>query len=306
MMTLGRSTEWIGVMAAAVNTVLGGFAVGVTRFVIGATDALTLGALRFGVGALILLPFVVLQRRLWPRRRNLIGILLLGLLYFGLYPVLFNASLMYTTAVRGALALSATPLLTMVAAAILRVEPLTARKTLGVSVATLGVVAALLTGLTDAPHGAWRGDALMVAAAVCGAFYNVWSAPYIRQIGPVSYTVIGMIAGSILLTGLSWLRSGFDAIPGFSPTDWAAIAFLVTFGGAVTFYLWSYALEKTTPTRVAIAITLNPVAAGFFGVIVLNEPLSFSLAAGLLTVLTGIWIAGSDRSKRRGRSQGRR
>lgn len=79
--------EFVGVLAAATNTVLGGLAVGVTRFVISATDPLTLGAFRFGIGCLLLLPFALLQLDRWPVRRDLLGVAMLGLLYFGLYPI---------------------------------------------------------------------------------------------------------------------------------------------------------------------------------------------------------------------------
>jgi drug/metabolite transporter (DMT)-like permease len=56
---------------------------------------------------------------------------------------------------------------------------------------------------------------------------------------------------------------------------------------------WTFALERTTPTRVAIAITLNPLTAGAFGVFALGEPITWNLIAGLLLVLTGIWLAAS-------------
>src|SRR5207249_9657443 len=139
-----------------------------------ATDPWTLAALRFGTGCLLLLPFALGQWDRWPQRRDLSGVTALGLSYFGLYPVLFNASLAFTTAVRGALALSTTPILTMLAAAALGIESLTARKTFGVLIATLGVAVALMTGFATAPVDAWRGDLLMIVAALWPALYSIW------------------------------------------------------------------------------------------------------------------------------------
>jgi drug/metabolite transporter (DMT)-like permease len=285
--------EFVGVLAAAINTVLGGLAVGVTRFVISATDPLTLGAFRFGIGCLLLLPFALLQLDRWPVRRDLLGVAMLGLLYFGLYPILFNASLAFTTAVRGALALSTTPILTMLAAAVLGIESLTARKTFGVLIATLGVAVALLTGFATAPVDAWRGDLLMIVAALCQALYSIWSRPFIVRSGTIPYTFVGMTVGAVVLIVVSWSRGGFDVVNDFGPKQWAAIAFLGLFGGALAFYLWTFALERTTPTRVAIAITLNPLTAGAFGVFALGKPITWNLIAGLLLVLTGIWLAAS-------------
>ncbi|WP_375411911.1 hypothetical protein [uncultured Bradyrhizobium sp.] len=55
----------------------------------------------------------------------------------------------------------------------LRIEPLTRRKTVGVCIAVLGVIAALVSGLSAAPPGTWRGELIMVAAVLCMSFYNV-------------------------------------------------------------------------------------------------------------------------------------
>ena len=53
----------VGVLAATASSALGGIAGGTTRFVIGATDAVTLGVFRFGIGVLILLPVALALNR---------------------------------------------------------------------------------------------------------------------------------------------------------------------------------------------------------------------------------------------------
>src|SRR5437764_7643403 len=156
-----------GVLAAVLSSGLGGTSVAATRYLVNAIDPLAIGSFRFGIGFLLLLPAALLQGGQWPPRRDWSSVAGLGVLYFALFPILFNASLIFTTAARGALALSTLPLLTMVVGAALGSEPLTARKTAGVLVAILGVSMALLTGLATAPEGAWRGDLLMVGAALC-------------------------------------------------------------------------------------------------------------------------------------------
>lgn len=136
-----------GVLAAVLSSGLGGTAIGATRFVRNAVDPLAIGAFRFGLGFLFLLPVALLQGGKWPERRDWLAVAGLGLLFFGLFPVLFNASLIFTTAARGALALSTLPLLTMIVGACLGIETLTVRKTAGVVIATLGVAVALLSSL---------------------------------------------------------------------------------------------------------------------------------------------------------------
>jgi drug/metabolite transporter (DMT)-like permease len=63
------------------------------------------------------------------------------------------------------------------------------------------------------------------------------------------------------------------------------------FGSAVTFVLWAVALTRTTPTRVAMSVPINPVTASLVGALLIGESLGWNLIVGLATVFLGIWIA---------------
>ena len=99
---------------------------------------------------------------------------------------------------------------------------------------------------------------LMIAAALCMAFYSVWSRALAKQYGAIAYAALAMTFGALVLVVLAWMRGGFAATESFGPIQWSDVGFLGIFGGALTFLLWSHALERTTPTRVAISVTVNP------------------------------------------------
>ena len=280
-----------GVLAAVLSSGLGGTAIGATRYLVHALDPLAIGSLRFGIGFLFLLPLALAKGEAWPTRRDWPGVAGLGVLFFTLFPALFNASLIFTTAARGALALSTLPLLTMVVGAALGREALTMRKTAGVLIAMCGVALALLSGLAAAPAGAWRGDLLMVGAALCMSLYSIWSKPFIGRAGPISFSASAMGVGALCLILISLGRGGFEPVAAFGPSQWGAAFYLGAFGAALTFYLWSLALKHTTPTRVAISVTVNPITASLVGALLLGEPVGLHLAAGIVTVFAGIWIA---------------
>ena len=280
-----------GVLAAVLSSALGGTSIGATRYLVNAIDPLAIGSFRFGIGFLLLLPVALLQGGRWPARRDLSGVAGLGVLYFGLFPILFNASLIFTTAARAALALSTLPLLTMVVGAALGSEALTTRKSLGVLIAMLGVAIALLSGLAAAPPGAWRGDLLMVGAALCMALYSIWSKPFIGRSGPIAFTTMSMGVGAACLILSSWSHGSLAPVADFGIPQWLAATYLGAFGSALTFYLWAFALERTTPTRVAISVTVNPITASLVGAALLHEPLRWNLVGGIVTVFIGIWIA---------------
>jgi drug/metabolite transporter (DMT)-like permease len=283
--------EGWGVLAAVLSSGLGGTSIGATRYLVNTVDPLAIGSFRFGIGFLLLLPVALLQGARWPARRDWPGVAGLGVLYFLLFPILFNASLIFTTAARGALALSTLPLLTMVVGAALGSEAMSARKSLGVLIAMLGVGFALLSGLASAPAGAWRGDLLMVGAAMCMALYSIWSKSFIARSGPIPVTTMSMGVGAACLILISCQQGSFAPVAAFGTPQWLAASYLGAFGGALTFYLWAFALGRTTPTLVAISVTVNPITASLVGAALLNEPLHWNLIVGILTVFVGIWIA---------------
>lgn len=283
--------EIVGTMAAVLSSAFGGTSIGATRYLAGAADPWLIGVFRFGIGAVTTLALACLTREQWPPLRDYPAIVLLGLLFFGVFPVLFNASLADTTAARGALALSTLPLLTMAVAALFGIEPLGRRKATGVAVAVAGVAISLASDLAAAPAEAWRGDALMVAAALCMAVYTALSRPLVRRSDPLTFTSIGMIVGAVALTAGATIRGSFGAVASLSGTQWWALTYLGVVGGAVTFYLWSLALRFATPTRVAISVTVNPIVASLFGGFFLGEPLRPGLLVGMAAVAAGIWIA---------------
>ena len=287
--------ERSGVLMALASSALGGIASVAIRFMVATTDPVTLGALRFGLGALCLLPVALCLGARWPRGRDWIAVVALGCLLFGLCFALFNLGLVCTTAARGSLAVSTLPLLTMIAGAALGIEKLTLRKVSGVLIAISGVALALVTGLASAPADAWRGDLIIVAAASCMALYNVWSRPFITRSGPLAYVTATMGAGAALLGAIAWSTGGFAAVMAFGPPQFLAILYLGLIGSALSFFLWVSALERTTPTRVASTLTVNPVTASILAAILLGETVGFNLLLGVVAVAIGIWIASTDR-----------
>ena len=291
-------SERAGVIAAVCSSALGGTAAAVTRYVVGATDAVTLAAFRFGIGVVLILPIALLLHSRWPRGRDWLGVALLGVFFFSIFFVIYNIAMSLTTAARGSLALCTLPLVTMVVAAALGREALTARKTLGVLIAVGGVAAALAAGLVDAPEGAWRGDLSMAAGTLCMAFYNVWSRPFMARSSLLGFLASGMAFGAGCSTMFALQSGGLGAAAStFGTAQWAAVIFLGVLGGAAAFYLWVFALERTTPTRVANTMTVNPVAASLLAVVLVGEPIGLNLLVGIVAIAAGIWIASTERRR---------
>jgi drug/metabolite transporter (DMT)-like permease len=285
--------QTVGVLIAIVSSCLGGSAAAVTRYLAGNADPITLAILRWGIGFALVLPVALLTRAKFPPRSDWLAVTALGVCFFGVFFILYNIAVGYTTAARAALALSTLPLQTMIVGALLGIEPLTVRKSTGVAIAMLGVFAALASGLHAAPPGAWRGEAIMTAAGLCMAFYNVWSRPFMMRSSALGFLCVGMGAGAAALI-LAGVATGRVAVlADFNAAQWTAGIYLGIGGGALAFILWVMALQRTTPTLVANTMTVNPIAAGLLATQLVGEPITANLVAGLVAVFAGIWIATS-------------
>ena len=286
--------EWVGVSIALLSSCLGGTAAAITRYLVTGADPISLAILRWGIGFLCVLPAALVLNVRWPQQRDWPAVALLGVCFFGLFFILYNIAIGFTTAARASLALATLPLHTMVVAALLGVEPLTLRKSIGVGVAVLGVMAALATGLSTAPDGAWRGELIMTAAVFCMAFYNVLSRPFMQRSSALGFLAFGMGAGAAALVLVGLFTGSIVALKSFGSSQWIAGIYLGVGGGAAAFILWVLALERATPTRVATTMTVNPIAAALLATQLVGEPITPNLVFGLVAVFAGIWIATTE------------
>ena len=288
--------EGIGVLLAIASSCLGGTAAAVTRYLVGNADPLTLAILRWGIGFTVVLPVAILLRARWPQRSDWLGVAVLGICFFGLFFILYNLAVGYTTAARASLALSTLPLQTMLVGSLLGIEPLTARKSAGVGLAVVGVIAALASGLSAEPTGAWRGELIMTGAVLCMAFYNVWARPFIQRSSALGFLTVGMGDGAAVVI-LFGLADRLAVLGRFATEQWMAGVYLGVAGGAFAFILWVLALQRTTPARVANTMTVNPLAASLLANQLVGEPITLNLVIGLVAVFAGIWVATTQRQR---------
>ena len=286
--------EWFGVLLAIVSSSLGGTAAAVTRYLVGNADPLTLAILRWGIGLCVVVPVAIILRARWPQRSDWPSVAGLGICFFGLFFILYNIAVGYTTAARASLALSTLPMQTMLVGALLGIEALTLRKLAGVCIAVFGVFAALASNLAAAPQGAWRGELIMTGAVLCMAFYNVWSRPFIVRSSALGFLAVGMGAGALSLIAVGLLTDRIAVLRGFDAAQWIAGAWLGIGGGALAFILWVLALQRASPTRVASTMAVNPMAAALLPSAQVGEPITIKHVFGLVATKGGIWIATTE------------
>lgn len=279
--------------AAGASAVFTGMGVVAIRYVVTEWEPATLAFYRFTIASVTILPFLVFSRRARLERRDIVPVCLLGAAFFGLYPWVFGAGMVHIPASRGAVIFGAMPLAAMVVAAALRLEALTGLKTLGAALAFGGVALALgdRAALGADVHDAWIGELLTGSATLLLAINFVLFAPWLRKYPALTVAAWSMLAGAVFLIPFAAWEGGFASVPGLSPARWWALGFLGVFAGSLGYFLWIWALQRSTPTRSSVFIALNPMTATLLGALLLSEAITLTFLLGLAAVVAGILIA---------------
>ncbi len=305
-----RHASLLTALAATVASICFGASVVATRFVVGQTDPVTLAFLRYGLATLCLAPVLYAAYSARMARRDVLAIGGLGVLFFGLFPWSFSAALVHLPSSRVATIIAITPLVTLVISHLRGVERITAPMAIGQLIALVGLYLALGPPVASQGSGQgiapttsstmWLGVGLTFFAVLCGALYNVLSRPYLKRYPPLHVSAVSMVAGTLALAPLAGMQGVFTRVPHFTATGWVAVLFLGTFGGALGFALWIWALQRSTPSRVAVFLALNPVTATLLGALLLGESITWPFVLGLAGVIAGIALA-NRRPSLRGR-----
>jgi drug/metabolite transporter (DMT)-like permease len=281
----------LALLAAMATGVQVGAAMVATRFLSQDIGPASLALLRYAIGVACLLPFLPAHLPLRMARGDLVAVMGLGILQFGVLIALLNFGLITLPASRAALLFATFPLLTMVVAAGLGREGLTAAKTAGVLLSFAGVAITLGEDLLAAAgDGEWIGALAILAAALCGAVCSVLYRPYLQRCPTLPVGVLAMFAAVLFLAPLAAAEGFFAKPTELTAPGWGAVVFIGLSSGA-GYLLWLWALKHASPTRVTVFLSLSPVTAAVLGVLLLGETLTLGMAIGLAAVIGGLWIA---------------
>jgi drug/metabolite transporter (DMT)-like permease len=284
--------RFLPIAAAAATGILVGSAMVATRFVIDQTAPASLALLRYVIGFCCLLPPALLSGRVQFESRDLLPIGLLGITQFGILIALLNYALQFIPSARAALIFATMPLLTMMLATGLGHERLTMAKTLGVLLTIVGVGFALGEKAVQRGGAAheWVGELAVFASALSGAICSVLYRPYLRKYPTVPVSAFAMLASVGFLALLAAGEGFFGSLPHFTASGWLAVVFIGISSG-IGYFLWLWALNHTTPTKVTVFLALSPITAAGLGALLLGEGISLMLFLGLACVVLGLWIA---------------
>lgn len=294
---LGRRDELLALAAALVTAAFWASAfVGIRD----AGEELSLGALalaRLTVGTAVLGAVVLARRERWPARRDLPGLLLCGVLWFGIYNVALNAGEQRVDAGTAAMLVNIGPILIILLAGLVLGEGFPGKLLAGAGIAFAGVA---VIAFADSQRGvSTLGTLLCLAAAVAYAGGVVSQKPVLARVSPLQATFVSCLVGTLVCVPFAPQLAGEIGDARASAVAWAV--YLGVFPTALAFTTWAYALARTDAGRLGTTTYLVPPLSILMGWAFLGEsPAGLAFAGGALC-LAGVAVArGAGGAMRRG------
>ncbi|MFI6422776.1 DMT family transporter [Streptomyces sp. NPDC050842] len=255
------------------------------------------GALALGrllAGALVLGCVLLIRREGLPPRAAWRGILISGLLWFGVYMVVLNWGEQEVDAGTAAMVVNVGPILIALLGARFLKESLPPRLVAGMAVSFAGAVAVGLSMSNDSGPGAHAsvlGVVLCLVAAAAYAGGVVAQKPALAHGSALQVTTFGCLVGAVACLPFAGQLIEEAGRAPLSAT--LNMLYLGVFPTALAFTTWAYALARTTAGRMGATTYAVPALVVLLAWIFLGElPGALTLAGGALC-LAGVAVSRS-------------
>ena len=247
--------------------------------------------LRVLFGATLFWILISSRKREVVAKKDLRWMLVCSIFGIAVNQICFFMGLDYTTPIKASLIMTTSPIIILVASAIILKEHLTKRKVIGLLIGAVGAIVLIANGQSiTSSQGEWVGDLLVLANAASYSIYLVLVRDLMRKYNP--FTVMAWV----FTFGILWVLP--LGLPGLLETDWQtfpisiwlAIGFVLLFTTFFTYLLNGYALTKVNPSIVGIYIYLQPVVASIIALTFGKDYLNLVKIIAGLCIFVGVYL----------------
>ncbi|MCB0559410.1 MAG: DMT family transporter [Lewinellaceae bacterium] len=229
-------------------------------------------------------------------RADLGRLALCGLFGVALNQMLFFAGLNWTTPINASLIMTTTPVLVLVASAVLLGERITKRKVLGIALGAAGAILLITYGerLSFARQGFW-GDLLVFLNACAFGIYLVLVKKLMAKYHPITVVKWAFFFGILFvipfggpgLIEVEWAR--------FTPGIWLAVVYVLLCTTFLAYLFNAYALSVVNPSVVSIYIYLQPLLATLIALAFSRDQMTAVKLMAALLIFTGVYLVSGVR-----------
>ena len=247
--------------------------------------------LRVGTAAVFLLAVAFARGRFTLPRRDVIGLLLLGVIGNGLYQLFFVHGVARTRAGNAALIVAAAPAFIALFARVRGLERVRRLTLIGIALSVLGV-GLVIAGSARPSNGevTLLGSTLVFFGVLCWSVYTIMLQPYTKRIDVIRLSAITMVGGAVPLL--------IASTPALIATDWSivgrggwlALFYSSVISMGVAYFFWYRGLRVLGPTRTAVYANLQPIIALAVAWAFLGEIPTIFQGVGAATIVAGVFL----------------
>jgi len=266
------------------------------KFALTDTSLIIMLALRMGISALVLLPFLITMRKNLNLSRQLIPqLLLLALIGFVLNKLLEYGGLALTTASDVALLITSESIFTAALSWLLlreRFKPLTGFALLLGFIGVYLIVERSLIPNIPAGGGLMRvlGDLLVILALLVEAYYTVRAKSMLVKHSPFLITSASIIISMFFWTPVAaWeiLTTGWHPI---GLVAWLSIAWLAIMSTVIAYLAWFKGLARIDGSAAASTLFIQPLLGTFLAIVILHDQLTPMTVVGGILIIVSVYL----------------
>lgn len=275
-------------LAAATTVIFWASAFPAIRAGLQAFDPFHLALLRFLFASVALGIYALATRMPLPRRQDVPGLALLGLIGVTLYHGLLNWGEVTVPSAIASFIIAGAPVFMALFATVFFGERLRALGWLGIGISFAGVsVIAFSTGGSDGALFDPRALGIL-GAALAQSIYSVGQKPLLKRYTPIQFTTYAVWFGTLFL--LVFAPGLVEEIQAAPIGAIAAVAYMGVFPGALAYGTWSYVLANAPASTAGSFLYLVPAFALVIAFLWLGEVPSLIAIVGGILIIAGVIV----------------
>jgi len=258
----------------------------IVKILIADNGPLTIAGLRYFLGFLVLLPWIVRQSESRGKVTNSLGrqLALMGIAAYTIGNGALFLALTYLPATTTSFLMSLTPILVVFGGIFFLQEIPTHWQYFGVVICVLGSVLFFLPGMRP---GEPLGIVIIAVGLLGFAVFSVLGRDVARERRTSTIILTGVplaVGGAVLLL----IAIPLEGWPVLDLQAWAIVFWLAIFNTTFAYILYNHALKSVTALEMNVLLNMIPLITALFAWFILDESLAWVQFFGMLIVIAGV------------------
>ncbi|PWQ96331.1 DMT family transporter [Leucothrix arctica] len=243
--------------------------------------------LRVGIAALALAPILFMANHWQLLRQNIVIISIIALLNSGIPFILYGYTALYLNAGITSVLNATTPILTAVIAHYYLKSRLTRKQLIGLFIGIIGVTILMSEKIS------WSGTNILpllapIAACLCYAISANMTKKKLSHIPPKLIAASSMLTAGMILMPFALMNLP-DKLP--SLLAWNSMFAVALISTALAYLIFFHLIREIGPAKTVSVTLIIPIFGILWGVLFLDETITFTVVAGTLVILIGAYLS---------------